>query len=284
MQELQIINNKNPWPKGWGQKTSIMGVINLTPDSFSDGGELNSSKKVLDQVNHFLRNGVDVIDLGAQSTRPGAEEVGPNIEIKRLIPYLKLIKSEYPDVLISIDTFNSEVANEALLNGANWINDVTGGRRDSEIMDVVSKSNCPFVITHSRGKSQNMNELSKYDDLLNDVKYSLESLINNALDKNISKKNIIVDPGIGFSKDMNQNLEILRNLDLFKELEYPILIGASRKRFIGEILSELNPKERDVGTLAVSCLCSQLKIHIVRVHNVKLNYQILKVADRIYRK
>ena len=102
MQELQIINNKNPWPKGWGQKTSIMGVINLTPDSFSDGGDLNSSKKVLDQVNHFLRNGVDVIDLGAQSTRPGAEEVGSTIEIKRLIPYLKIIKSEYPDVLISI--------------------------------------------------------------------------------------------------------------------------------------------------------------------------------------
>ena len=129
-----------------------------------------------------------------------------------------------------------------------------------------------------------MNELSTYYDLLNNVKYSLEGLINNALDKNIPKKNIIIDPGIGFSKDMNQNLEILRNLDIFKELEYPILIGASRKRFIGEILNELNPKERDVGTLAVSCLCSQLKIHIVRVHNVKLNYQILKVADRIYRK
>ena len=281
---MQISNNTNPWPIGWGKKTSIMGVINLTPDSFSDGGDFDSNKKVLNQVSHFLSNGVDIIDLGAQSTRPGAEEVGSKIEIRRLIPYLQLIRSEYPEILISIDTFNSEVANEALLNGANWINDVTGGRRDNEIMDVVSKYNCPFVITHSRGNSQNMNELSTYYDLLNNVKYSLEGLINNALDKNIPKKNIIIDPGIGFSKDMNQNLEILRNLDIFKELEYPILIGASRKRFIGEILNELNPKERDVGTLAVSCLCSQLKIHIVRVHNVKLNYQILKVADRIYRK
>ena len=116
MQELQITNKSNPWPKGWGGKTSIMGVINLTPDSFSDGGELNSSKKILDQVNLFLCNGVDVIDLGAQSTRPGAEEVGSSIEIQRLIPYLKLIKSEFPDVLISIDTFNSEVAYETLLN------------------------------------------------------------------------------------------------------------------------------------------------------------------------
>ena len=284
MQELQIINKKNPWPKGWGHKTSIMGVINLTPDSFSDGGDLNSSKKVLDQVNQFLCNGVDIVDLGAQSTKPGAEEVGSNKEIKRLIPYLKLIKSEFPEILISIDTFNSEVAHEALLNGANWINDVTGGRRDKEILNVVSKFNCPFVITHSRGNSQNMNELSKYENVLSEVKCSLENLIKNALEKNISKNNIIVDPGIGFSKDINQNLEILRNLDVFKNLNLPILIGSSRKRFIGEILNERNPKERDIGTLAISCLCSHFNVDIVRVHNVKMNYQILKVADRIYRK
>ena len=283
MRELRIINKKNPWPKAWGQKTSIMGVINLTPDSFSDGGDLNSEKKVLEQVAHFLCNGVDVIDLGAQSTRPGAEEVGSNIEIQRLIPYLKLIKSEYPEILISIDTFNSDVAYEALLNGANWINDVTGGRRDEEILDVVSKFNCPFVITHSRGNSQNMNKLSKYDNLLNEVLSSLDSLIKKALDKNVSKRNIILDPGIGFSKDIDQNLEILKNLNLFKNFNLPILIGASRKRFIGEILNEKNPKERDIGTLAISCLCSQVNIDIVRVHNVKLNYQIIKVADRIYR-
>ncbi len=261
-----------------------MGVINLTPDSFSDGGDLNSTKKVLDQVNQFLRNGVDVIDLGAQSTRPGAEEVGSDIEIKRLIPYLKLIKSKYPDVLISIDTFNSEVAYEALLNGADWINDVTGGRRDIKILEVVSKFKCPYVITHSRGNSQNMNELSQYDNLLSEVKSSLDELIKNALEKNISNRNIIIDPGIGFSKNMNQNLEILRNLDSFKKFDLPILIGASRKRFIGEILNEINPKERDIGTLAISCLCAHFNIDIVRVHNVKMNYQILKVSDKIYRK
>jgi len=280
---LQIINKRNPWPIGWGQKTSIMGVINLTPDSFSDGGDLNSSEKVLDQVKHFLFSGVDVIDLGAQSTRPGAEEVGSNIEIKRLIPYLKLIKTEYPDILISIDTFNSEVAHEALLNGASWINDVTGGRRDKEILNVVSKFNCPFVITHSRGNSKSMNNLSKYEDLLNDVKTSLDGLIKNALEKEIPKSNLIVDPGIGFSKDIKQNLEILKNLNVLKDLNLPILIGASRKRFIGEILNEINPKERDIGTLAISCLCSQNHIDMVRVHNVKMNSQILKVADKIYR-
>tara|TARA_A100001035_G_C27425437_1_gene339156 strand:+ start:50 stop:439 length:390 start_codon:yes stop_codon:yes gene_type:complete len=129
-----------------------------------------------------------------------------------------------------------------------------------------------------------MNELSNYNNVLSEVKCSLETLINNALEKNVSKENIIVDPGIGFSKDINQNLEILRNLNVFKDLNLPILIGASRKRFIGEILNEINPKERDIGTLAISCVCSQFNIDIVRVHNVEMNYQILKVSDKIYRK
>ena len=281
---MQITNKINPWPKDWGRKTAIMGVINLTPDSFSDGGDLNSTSKVLNQVNDFISNGVDIIDLGAQSTRPGAEEIGSRYEIKRLIPYLKIIRAEFPEILISIDTFNSEVANEALLNGANWINDVTGGRRDEKILDIVSKFNCPFVITHSRGNSQNMNELNQYKNFLSEVISSLESLIKKALEKKISSKNIILDPGIGFSKDLEQNLEVLKNLELFKKLNFPILIGASRKRFIGEILNEINPKERDIGTLAITCLCSQLNIDLIRVHNVKINYQILKVADRIYRK
>ena len=279
---MQIINN-NQWPEGWGQKTSIMGVINLTPDSFSDGGDLDSIEKVLDQVNNFLSNGVDVIDIGAQSTRPGSEEIGPRNEISRLIPYLIKIRSEYPDIIISVDTFNSEVAYEALSNGANWINDVTGGRRDEEILDVVSKFNCPFVITHSRGDSLTMNQLSNYDNVLEDIILSLKNLTFKAQSKNISRKNIIWDPGIGFSKDLSQNLQVLKNLDLLKQYKFPILVGASRKRFIGEILSEVNPKERDIGTLAISCLCSQLNIHMVRVHNVGLNYQILKVSDKIYR-
>ena len=260
-----------------------MGIINLTPDSFSDGGDFNSINKVLNQVTNFITNGVDVIDLGAQSTRPGAVEIGSKNELKRLLPYLKKIRSEFPNILISIDTFNSEVANEALSNGANWINDVTGGRRDEEILDVVSKFNSPFVITHSRGTSINMNKLMNYDNFLVDIINSLESLTNKAIKKNIRKDKIIWDPGIGFSKDTNQNIKILRNIDSLKKYGFPILIGASRKRFIGEILDEANPKERDIGSLAVSCFCSQQNIHLVRVHNVKLNNQVLKVADKIFR-
>ena len=279
-----LISNKNyPWPDGWGEKTSIMGIINLTPDSFSDGGDYCSIEKVLNQVNHFVSNGVDIIDLGAQSTRPGAIEIGVKNELQRLIPYLKEIRSEYPNILISIDTFNSEVAHEALSNGANWINDVTGGRRDEEILDVVSEFKCPFVITHSRGNSKSMNNLISYDDIFVDISHSLDSLTKKAINKNVRKDKIIWDPGIGFSKDTNQNLLILRNMDFFKNFEFPILIGASRKRFIGEILNEPNPKERDIGTIAISCLCSQQNIHLVRVHNVKINYQVLKVADKIFR-
>ena len=283
MQELQISNNNYPWPDNWGNKTSIMGIINLTPDSFSDGGDMHSMEKVLNQVKLFVSNGADVIDLGAQSTRPGAIEIGSKKEIKRLIPYLKKIRSEFPEILISIDTFNSEVAYEALLNGANWINDVSGGRRDKEILDVVSEFSCPYVITHSRGNSQNMNKMSNYNNLLKDIIVSLDSLTKKALKRNIQPDKIIWDPGIGFSKNTNQNIEILRNLDLFKNFNFPILIGASRKRFIGDILNEVNPKYRDIGTLAISCLCSQLNIHLVRVHNVGINFQVLKVADKICR-
>ena len=280
---MQITNNNYPWPYDWGQKTSIMGIINLTPDSFSDGGDYCSIEKVLNHVDYLISNGVDVIDLGAQSTRPGAIEIGAKQELERLLPYLKIIRSKYPNIIISIDTFNSEVAHEALSNGADWINDVTGGRRDDEILDVVAAFNCPFVVTHSRGNSENMNKLMHYDDLFVNVVDSLSSLTNKAINKNVAKDKIIWDPGIGFSKDTNQNIEILRNIDFFKKFEFPILIGASRKRFIGEILKESNPKERDIGTLAISCLCSQLNIHLVRVHNVKINYQVLKVADQIYR-
>ena len=275
MQELQISNNNYPWPDNWGNKTSIMGIINLTPDSFSDGGDMHSMEKVLNQVKLFVSNGADVIDLGAQSTRPGAIEIGSKKEIKRLIPYLKKIRSEFPEILISIDTFNSEVAYEALLNGANWINDVSGGRRDKEILDVVSEFSCPYVITHSRGNSQNMNKMSNYNNLLKDIIVSLDSLTKKALKRNIQPDKIIWDPGIGFSKNTNQNIEILRNLDLFKNYNFPILIGASRKRFIGDILNEVNPKYRDIGTLAISCLCSQLNIHLVRVHKVGIHFLVL---------
>ena len=260
-----------------------MGILNITPDSFSDGGEFYSIDNALIHLEELLKAGADIIDIGSQSTRPGAIEVGSDTEIKRLLPVLKEIRTLYPNIIISVDTFNSNVAYKALENGANWINDISGGRRDSAILDVVSEFKCPFVITHSRGNSQNMNSLVTYDDLISDIISNLNHLTDKALKKNISKENIIWDPGLGFSKDTLQNIQILKNLNAFKDSSFPILIGASRKRFIGEILDEENPKNRDIGSLAVSSLSSQLNLHAVRVHNVKIHHELLKVSDMIYR-
>ena len=275
--------NNNSLPYDWGRKTSIMGILNITPDSFSDGGDFFNLNKALAEVENLINYGVDVIDIGAQSTRPGAVEVGSAIEIKRLIPLLSEVRKRFPDIIISVDTFNSDVAFKALLNGANWINDVTGGRRDENIYNVVSKFDCPFIITHSRGNSQNMNFLNNYENLIEDIICGLKILINKAISKGVNMNKIILDPGIGFAKNTSQNIHILKNLKKFKKLGFPLLIGASRKRFIGEILNITNPKDRDTGSMAISCLCSQLNIEIVRVHNVKLNYQIIKMADKIYR-
>ena len=280
---MQILNNDNSFPFDWGRKTSIMGILNLTPDSFSDGGDFIDLENALIQVEKFIKYGVDVIDIGAQSTRPGSEEVGSAVELERLIPILKQIRKRFPEIIISVDTFNSDVAFKALLNGANWINDVTGGRRDEEIYNVVSKFDCPFVITHSKGNSQTMNDLTSYENLIEDIIYSLKFLIERAISKGVNMNKIILDPGLGFAKNTNQNILILKNLNKFKKLGYPLLIGASRKRFIGEVLKISNPKERDIGSLAISCLCSQLNVELVRVHNVELNYQIIKMADKIYR-
>jgi len=260
-----------------------MGILNLTPDSFSDGGDFFDLENALLQVEKYINCGVDVIDIGAQSTRPGADEIGSALEIERLIPTLREVRKRFPNIIISVDTFNSDVAFQALLNGANWINDVTGGRRDEEIYSVVSKFDCPFVITHSKGNSQTMSNLTSYQNLIEDIIDSLKILIEKAVSKGVNMNKLILDPGLGFAKNTSQNILVLKNLKKIKKLGYPLLIGASRKRFIGEVLNISNPKDRDIGTLAISCLCSQLNIEIVRVHNVELNYQIIKVADKIFR-
>ena len=280
---MQTLNNDNSFPYDWGRKTSIMGILNLTPDSFSDGGDFFNRENALAQVEKFINSGVDIIDIGAQSTRPGALEVGSAVEIERLIPVLREVRKRFPKIIISVDTFNSDVAFKALLNGANWINDVTGGRRDEEMYGLISKFDCPFVITHSKGNSQTMNDLTCYENLIDDITNSLKILIDKAISKGVNINKIILDPGLGFAKNTSQNIIVLKNLEKFKKLGYPLLIGASRKRFIGEVLNINNPKDRDIGSLAISCLCSQLHIEIVRVHNIELNYQIIKMADKIFR-
>mgnify|MGYP001228992073 FL=1 len=257
-----------------------MGVLNITPDSFSDGGIYSTTKEVLIKIEQFINNGVDIVDIGAQSTRPGANEVGSKIETERLIPVLSLVRKNFPNLIISVDTFNSDVARYSLENGADWINDVSGGRLDSKMFDVIANYKCPYILTHSRGNSKNMNNLSFYNSLLNDIFNESSKLIELAISKGVNKNQLIFDPGLGFSKTTEQNIKILNNLDYFKSLGFPMLIGPSRKRFIGEVTKVEEASKRIMGTAVVVCKCIQFGVDIVRVHDVKeINETILMAKE-----
>ncbi len=259
-----------------------MGIINITPDSFSDGGNYIDPSKALKRAKECIAQGAEVIDIGGQSTRPGAEVIQADVEIKRILPVVKLIRKEIPNVLISLDTFYSEVASKALDIGIDWINDISGGRLDPEILNVVSHSEIPFVITHSRGNSLTMNKLALYKDVFNDVFIELMDSVDNALAAGLSNKQIIIDPGLGFAKNDEHNLSILSKLEKFTSTSYPVLVGPSRKRFIGNIISESDPKKRIFGTNAVLCRCVQANVDIVRVHDVKAACQTIAMSNHLW--
>ena len=258
-----------------------MAIVNITEDSFSDGGlyiDLNSA------IKHALlciKNGANILDIGAQSTRPGASEVGPEIEIKRLVPLIKELKLMHPEIPISVDTFHHSVADKVLESGADWINDISGGRHDPLIFEVLADKGSPYVLTHSRGNSKTMDSLAKYNDVVNDVKNELSNQIEIALSKGIKNKQIIIDPGIGFAKNVSQNLTLLRNLEEFTSMPYPLLIGASRKRFIGSVISESDPSKRIFGTAAVASRCVMAGVDILRVHDVKEISQVIVMTKSI---
>ncbi|BBL86542.1 dihydropteroate synthase (chromatophore) [Paulinella micropora] len=260
-----------------------MGILNVTPDSFSDGGESFDLNIALLQAQSLIEQGAQVIDLGAQSTRPGAEEVGPTVEQERLLPVLETIRLKYPEILISVDTFHSEVAQAALEKGANWINDISGGRRDSELLRVVASSGCFYILTHSRGYSQNMNRLAKYCNTSLEVKQELLQATERAIRLGVSPEKIIWDPGLGFAKSTSQVICVLRCLPLLKSEGFPILIGPSRKRFIGEITEEYESKARMWGTAGVVSCAISLGADIVRVHDVEPMIKIIRLSDILCR-
>ena len=259
-----------------------MGVINITPDSFSDGGRFLASERALAEALRQLTNGADVLDLGAQSTRPGAEEVGASEELRRLLPALKAIRERCPNALISVDTFHAPVAAKALEAGASWINDVSGGRRDPELLRGGADAGCPVVLMHSRGNSRTMDQLTSYDDVVADVKEGLLARSEAAIKAGIKESQIIWDPGLGFAKTHEQNLQLLRDLEQLTQEQPPILIGPSRKRFIGAVLEEPRPKARLWGTAAVACRCAQAGAAVVRVHDVGPISQTLRMAAALW--
>ena len=266
----------------WGKRTYIMGILNVTPDSFSDGGDYHVLDKAIAQAENMIAEGADIIDIGGQSTRPGAEQITVTEELNRVIPIVEALRKR-SDVIISVDTTRAEVAQKAIEAGADIINDISGATFDSNMLPVVANLKVPIILMHIKGTPVNMQSMSNYQDLIKEVKDFLLERIEIALKLGIKKEHLIIDPGIGFAKNYEQNITILRNIASFKQLGYPVLIGTSRKSFIGQILEQPQPKDRVWGT-AGSCSYAIVQgADILRVHDVAIMTDVAKVTDTIHR-
>ena len=266
----------------WGEQTYLMGVLNVTPDSFSDGGEFHAPAAALAQAQRLVDAGADFIDIGGQSTRPGAEQVSVEEELNRVLPVVKALRSVL-NVPISVDTTRASVAHRAVEAGADMVNDISGGMFDPDMLPVVAELGVPIVLMHIRGTPQTMQQLTEYQDLIAEIYEFLESRIAAAVAAGIERSHLIVDPGIGFAKTSEQNLEILRQLPIFRSLDVPILVGVSRKSFIGRILNQPDPKGRVWGTAAACCAAIAGLADILRVHDVLEMRDVCRVADAICR-
>lgn len=256
------------------ERTYVMGILNVTPDSFSDGGTYNNVEAAVKRARKMVEEGVDIIDIGGESTRPGAEYVSEEEEINRIIPVIKAIKAEL-DVLISIDTYKSKTAEEAIKAGADIINDIWGFKNDSEMAKVVAKYNVPCILMHNR-------ENQEYTNVIKNISEDLVDSINIALDAGVKRENIILDPGIGFAKNYEENLEVMNNIEKIVSLGYPVLLGTSRKSMIGITLN-LPVDKRIEGTIATTVMGIMKGCKIVRVHDVLENKRACLMTDRIMR-
>jgi dihydropteroate synthase len=268
----------------WGDRTYVMGILNVTPDSFSDGGEFATIAQAQAQAQALIAGGVDVLDLGGQSTRPGAAQISLGEELDRVIPVVQTLRTQGVTLPISVDTTRSAVAAAALEAGANWINDISGGTFEPEILEVAAQTQAPLVLMHLRGTPQTMQTLTDYGDLLEEVSRFLLTQARAAEQAGVHRDRIILDPGLGFAKTAAQNLELLRHLPHLKTLGYPLLVGPSRKSFLGQILQQPEPKERDWGTAAACCQAIAGGADVVRVHNGAALVQVCRVADALWRK
>ena len=242
-----------------------MGILNVTPDSFYAGSRSNSEKDILTRVEKMISDGMDILDLGGQSTRPGAVYISSEEELNRVLPVLVSIRKEFPSLTISIDTFYSEVAAASLREGANWINDVSGGRMDSKLWSVVAEAQCTYILMHSRGDSSNMKELANYENVVEDVHAYFQTEIEKLNQLGISK--IVLDLGFGFAKNKDHNFELLQNLNRFKSFGLPLLVGISRKKMIQQTL-DTTAEESLNGTTALNAFALDRGANILRVHDV----------------
>jgi dihydropteroate synthase len=266
----------------WGSRTYIMGVLNVTPDSFSDGGRFATVNAAVDRSIQMVAAGVDIIDIGGESTKPGATPVD---EATELAPVIERIR-QHPDtqhIPISIDTTKASVARSAIQAGADIINDVSGGQFDAEMFATVAQLGVPYIMMHMRGTPATMQQMTDYDDVVGEILAFFERQIDRAMNAGIDRAKIIIDPGIGFAKQYQQSIEIIRHLDRFEILDLPLLVGVSRKSFIGKILNQPDPEGRLWGTAAACCGAIAKGADILRVHDVAEMVDVSRVADVMLR-
>ncbi len=265
-----------------GGTTHIMGVLNVTPDSFSDGGAYLEVDTAIVHARTMVAEGATILDIGGESSRPGAEPVPIDVELDRVLPVIRALKTEQLNVPISIDTTKAVVAQEALEAGAHIINDITALQGDSAMVDVAVEMEAGVILMHMKGTPRTMQQTPYYEDVVKEIYDNLEEWIDRSVDKGIEPNRIIIDPGIGFGKTTEQNLQILKKLSVFKQLNRPILIGTSRKSFIGNLL-DVPVTERVEGTIATVCWSIVQGADIVRVHDVKAVSRAVKIIDVLSR-
>ena len=274
------IRNFNDWLLSVEKQSLIMGILNVTPDSFSDGGKYLEKNNAINHALAMIDNGADIIDVGGESTRPFSDPVSLDEEISRVIPVIEGIRKE-SDVCISIDTTKSEVATAALDSGASLINDVSAMEVDPLMIDVALKFDCPIIIMHMKGTPKNMQDNPQYESLISDIKDYLQERVDFIVSKGVNSKKIVIDPGIGFGKTVENNFEIINNLNYFTKMGFPVMLGASRKSFIG-ISLDLPEEDRLEGSLAANIIGLQNGAKIFRVHDVAETNKAFVIANKIF--
>ncbi|MBU0484376.1 MAG: dihydropteroate synthase [Proteobacteria bacterium] len=262
-------------------RVKVMGILNVTPDSFSDGGLYLSEQEINNRIKEMISTGADIIDVGGESTRPFAESVSLDEELQRIIPAIKIIRLINDSIPISIDTTKAEVARQAIKAGATIVNDISALRFDPAMVEVVRENKVPVIIMHMQGTPGDMQNSPTYDDVIMDIKSFLTERISWAITQGISPSKIIIDPGLGFGKTVAHNLSILKNLPKLQKLGYPVIIGHSRKSFISKIIAPKGDEDRDTATAAISALCAAQNVSILRVHDVKKTVQAVRLAEAI---
>ena len=273
------ISELNDWLLSKDKEPLIMGILNVTPDSFTDGGKFLDANTAVNHAMNMIADGADIIDIGGESTRPFSDPVSEREELSRVISVIKKLR-EKTDTVISIDTTKSSVADNACTVGANIVNDISGLSFDRGMIDIILKHDCPIILMHILGNPKTMQENPSYDNLIADINNHLLDRVNFALNKGVKKHNIILDPGIGFGKKIDDNFSIINNIDQLNDLGYPILIGVSRKSFIGKTL-DVDEDNRIEGTIASNIIALDRGCKIFRVHDIIEAKRSLVIANKI---